>query len=211
MRKKLLVMGAVVIALISFSGIASSGVYMQYWEIMNSKGWIYYGSLGIPGYDFYGKYNYVDHMVWKEFDGEIYVPTHENWHINWDTKSLYHGKPCLITHYNFILQLDYTPTKYKHFAMGYLHIVDPSANEYEPLWRLWLWDMMPIVTKVMDQTGDPPYGPPVGGKYPTIEDTTTLIDFIFNNLDFDLIPVINRIDLYDIEGNVMTINISLLK
>jgi hypothetical protein len=64
MRKKLLVMGVLVIALLGFSGIASSSVYMQYWYTMNSNGWIYYGEL-VPGYTFYGKYNYVVFVSWQ--------------------------------------------------------------------------------------------------------------------------------------------------
>jgi hypothetical protein len=207
MRKKLLIMGAVVITLISLSGIASSGVYMQYWDGMNSKGWMNYGEL-LPGYTFYGKYNCVDHMVWKEFDGEIYLPTHENWHINFDTKALDGNKPVTMVHYNFMYQLDYTPTKYKKFYMGYFHVVDPKASDLEYQgyqWYLYYSGIMPAITKFMDQRGSsPPYGPP------TIEDTTPLIDFIFNNLDFTLIPLINRIDLFDIDGNVLTIDISLL-
>jgi hypothetical protein len=215
MRKKLLVIGVVVIALLGFSGIVSSSVYMQYWDTMNSKGWIFYGGL-VPGYTFYGKYHYNDHMVWKEFNGEIYMPTHENWHINYDTKCLDGNKPITIVHYNFMYQLDYTPTKYKRFWMGYFHAVDPKASDlaYYPDGRqavFYYSGLTPSITKYMNHVyGEPPYGPPGGGKYPTIEDTTTLIDFIFNNLDFTLIPLIDRIDLYDIDGNVLTINISLL-
>jgi hypothetical protein len=198
MRKKLLVMGVVVIALLTFSGIGSSSVYMQYWETMNSKGWIHYGEL-VPEYDFYGKYNYVDHMVWKEFDGEIYVPTHENWHINWDTKSLYKGKLCLILHYNFMYSLKYTPAGIREFYMGYAHLTDPAAADPATQWYL-IHFHMPIITKIKWPKG-----------HPTIEDTTTLIDFIFSNIDFSLIPLINHIDLYDIEGNVLTIDVSLIK
>ena len=196
MRKRLLVMGMVVIALLSFSGIASSSVYMQYWDTMNSKGWIYYGEL-VPEYEFYGKYNYVDHMIWKEFDGEIYVPTHENWHINWDTKSLYKGKPCVIVHYNFMWHVEWTPTKDTLKYMGYLHLTDPAAAP-NPNWpQFWyIWWMTPAITKI---------------KWGTIEDTTTLTSYIFENFDYTLIPLIDRIELFGIGGNVLTIDISLLK
>ena len=198
MKKKLLVMGVVVIALLGFSGIASSSVYMQYWDILNSRGWIYYGEL-IPGYTFYGKYNYRDHMVWKEFDGEIYVPTHRNWHINWDTKSLYMGKPCLIVHYNFIYHVEFTPKKDTLKCMGYFHVVDPAAADPEKQWLFWWGGLTPAITKFMDQTGDPPYGPP------TIEDTSTLFDYIFSDFDFALIPLIDRM-----EFSGVSISVSLL-
>jgi hypothetical protein len=199
MRKKLLVMGVVVIALISFSGIVSSSVYMQYWETMNSNGYVYYGE-HVPGYDYYGKWNYNDHMVWKEFDGEIYVPTHENWHVNWDTKSLYHGKPCLIVHYNFMYHVEFTPKKDTLKFMGYFHLVDPAAADPAEQWYLWYSGMIPVITKLKEHKG-----------HPTIEDTTTLIDFIFENIDFTLIPLIDRIELFGTNGNVLTIDISLLK
>jgi hypothetical protein len=209
MRKKLLVIGAVAVTLLGFSGIASSSVYMQYWDTMNSEGWVHYGEL-LPGYTFWGKYNSVNHMVWKEFNGEIYTPSHENWHVNFDTKCLDGNKPVTMLHYNFMYQLDNTPTRFKQIYMGYFHLVDPKASDLEyqgRQWYLYYSGIMPAITKVMDQRGEPPYGPP----FPTIEDTTTLIDFIFNNFDFTLIPLINRIDLYDIEGNVLTINVSLMK
>jgi hypothetical protein len=202
MRKKLLVMGVVVIALLGFSGIASSGVYMQYWETMNSKRWIHFGEL-VPGYDVYGRYNYRDHMVWKEFDGVIYVPTHWNWHINYDLKCLDGNKPITMTHYNFMYNLDFTPTKFKSLYMGYLHVIDPKASDRNwpgESWQGWFWwgGLTPAITK---------YKNPL---QPTIEDTTKLIDWVFENLDFSLIPLIDRIDFYDIEGNILTIDVSLL-
>jgi hypothetical protein len=202
MRKKLLVMGVVVIALLTFSGIASSSVYMQYWETMNSRGWIDFGMFA--NYHIMGRYNYNDHAVWKEFDGEIYVPTHENFHINYDIKCLDGNKPITMTHYNFIYQLDKTPKRYRAFEMGYLHVVDPKSSDLGyngHSWQAWAWlgGFTPAITK---------YKNPL---QPTIEDTTKLIDWVFENIDFSLIPLINRIDLYDIEGNVLTIDVSLIK
>jgi hypothetical protein len=200
MRKKLLVMGVVVIALISFSGIVSSSVYMQYWETMNSKGWMYFGEL-VPDYTFYGKYNYNDHMVWKEFDGEIYMPTHENWHINWDTKTLYKGKPSVIVHYNFMYHVEFTPKRIYEKFYGYLHLTDPAAGANRiPQWELYLWDLMPAITKIKFPKG-----------YPTIEDTAKLVDWVFENFDYTLIPLIDRIELFGIGGNVLTIDVSLIK
>jgi hypothetical protein len=192
MKKKLLVMGVVVIALLGFSGIASSSVYMQYWETKNSRGWIYYGEF-VPGYTFYGKYNYVDHMVWKEFDGVIYEPTHENWHISWDSKSLYRGKLCLILHYNFMYHVEFTPKKDTLKYQGYLHLTDPAAAD--PATQLYLVHFkIPAITKFK-----------WGKGHPTIEDTTTLFDFIFENFDYTLMPLIDRI-----EFSGVSISVSLL-
>ena len=185
MKKKLLVMGVVVIALLSFSGIASSSVYMQYWETMNSNGWIYYGEL-VPNFTFYGKYNYVNHYIWKEFDGEIYDPSHQNWHINWDTKSLYRGKPCLILHYNFMYHVEFTPKKDTLKYMGYFHLTDPAAADPSTQWYL-IHFYIPCITKL---------------KWGTIEDTTTLINFIFANFDFALIPLIDRIEFSGVSISV---------
>jgi hypothetical protein len=192
MKKKLLVLGVVVIALLGFSGVASSSVYMQYWDTMNSEGWIYYGEL-VPGYTFYGKYNYVDHMLWKEYEGiNIWTPTHENWHINVDTKTLYKGKPCLILHYNMMWHVEFTPKKDTLKYMGYLHLTDPAAADPTTQW--YIWYLIPAITKIK-----------WGKGHPTIEDTTTLTDFIFENVDFTLIPLIDRIEF----GSV-SISVSLL-
>jgi hypothetical protein len=206
MKKKLLVMGVVVIALLGFSGIASSSVYMQYWDKMNTKGWIDYGMLG--NYHVMGRYNYNDHMVWKEFDGEIYTPTHENWHYSYDIKCLDGNKPITITKYNFMYQLKSTPTQYKMFYMGFFHLKDPQAsnlglNGGEQAW--FRYCNRPAVTKIKY-----PHGPPIGGKYPTIDDTAKLTDWIFENFDYTLIPLIDRIELFDIKGSVLTIDVSLL-
>jgi hypothetical protein len=194
--KKALVLGVAAVALIAFSGMAAGSVYMQYWEVMNSNGWIYYGEL-VPDYTFYGKYNYNDHMVWKEFDGEIYVPTHENWHINWDTKTLYMGKPCLILHYNFMYHLEFTPKRSHYKVYGYMHLTDPAAADPATQWYLWYPGLTPIVTKWKGGPLEPPK--------PTIEDTTLLMDWIFEKVPYDMIPLIDRMDF----GNVQ-VSVSLL-
>jgi len=198
MKKKLLVMGVVVTALLSFSGIASSSVYMQYWDRINTRGWISYGEL-VPDFTFFGKYHVVDHFVWKEFDGEIYVPTHENWHISFTTKSLYMGKPCLILHYNMMCHVEFTPKKDTLKFMGYLHLTDPAAADPAEQWYLWYSGLIPYITKYK------------WAKYPTIEDTTTLMDWVFENFDYDLIPLIDRIELFGVEGNVLAIDVSLIR
>jgi len=186
--RKALVLGVAALALIAFSGMAAGSVYMQYWEVLNSKGWIYYGEL-VPGYTFYGKYNYNDHMVWKEFDGVIYVPTHENWHISWQTKDLYNGKPCLFAHYNFMYHMEFTPTKDTLKYRAFFHLVDPAAADPDIQYYLWY-------------PGMTPYIPPIK---PTVEDTTLLMDWIFNELDFTLIPLIDYM-----EFNGVSVSVSLL-
>jgi hypothetical protein len=188
MRKKLLVMGVVVIALISFSGITSSSVYMQYWETMNSNGWIYFGEL-VPNFTFYGKYNYVNHMLWKEYEGiNIWTPTHENWHINFDTKSLYMGKPCLILHYNMMWHIESTPKKDTDKHMGYLHLTDPAAADPSTQMYVYWSGLIPTITKMKG--------------FGAIEDTTVLMEWIFENLPYDMIPLINKMELGGISISV---------
>jgi hypothetical protein len=84
--------------------------------------------------------------------------------------------------------------------MGYLHLTDPAAGANPTLhWQLYLWEFIPAITKIKWPKG-----------YPTIEDTSTLIDFIFENFDYTLIPLIDRIELLGIGGNILTIDVSLL-
>jgi hypothetical protein len=185
--RKALVLGVAALALIAFSGMAAGSVYMQYWEVMNSNGWIYYGEL-VPDYTFYGKYNYNDHMVWKEFDGVIYVPTHENWHISYTTKSLYLGKPCLILHYNMMYHLEFSPKGESLKYMGYMHLTDPAAADPATQWYLWYPGLTYYITKMKG--------------FGAIEDTTVLMEWIFENVPYDMIPLISEMNFGNVQVSV---------
>lgn len=198
--RKLLVLGIAAIALIAFSGLASGSVYVQSWSVGNSTGWS--TSAGPPGYELHGRYSYNDHQQWKEIDGTVYIPSHNNWHINWDCKVTYGGKLVTITHYNFMYQLWFGPrgegagamADQVMFYMGYLHIVD--IKDDAPInYYCWYPGLTPAITKFKIN--------------PTISDTTELWSYIFNEIPFELIPLIDRMEFYSNAG-VLTIDVGVL-
>jgi hypothetical protein len=209
MKKTLVFLAVTAMTLAAFAGVASGSIYAQYWAVANSEGWLDYGQMG--NYHVLGRYNYNDHAVWvdeSDLGGGVYVPAHENWHINWDTKCLEldTNKPITITHYNFnyILNWHYKQPgqpqdlKWK----GYIHIVDPQASN-EPYIAYGIQafaflnsGLSPGWDRVKDQRVDAP----------TL-DAQEFMDYIFEAFDLSMIPHIKKIDLVSTNGDFLEIHI----
>ncbi len=207
MKKTLAFLAVAAMTLTAFAGMASGAVYQQYWETLKSDGWLDYGQMG--NYHMMGKFNYNDHMVfgYDKDTGMIYVPAHENWHVNWDTKCLEldTNKPIVITHYNFQYTLNWFYKRpgqpYSEHWKGYFHIVDPSASD-EPYIAygiqafLWYPGLSPGWTRLKDQRFDAP-----------ALEAQEFMDYIFETFDLSMIPLIREIHLVNTNGNVLNIHV----
>ena len=210
--KKALVIGVATISLIAFSGLAVCDVWYTHYVEYNSKGWEDYGMIG--NYHVLGRYNYREKQVYSVDHGWAYLSYHYI-HSNWDLKYLDGNKPITITHYNCIYRykaevVDSSGTlKWSEKAIGYYRIIDPQASNLKPPWprlpEFFMQDTLtPFITKYMDHSEDPPYGPPA------IEDAVKLTEMIFNNIDFALLPLIKYIEIRDLNGNSIQIDCEIL-
>jgi len=187
--KKVLVLGIAAISLIAFSGFAAGGtLYAWSYTAYNTQGWLDLGHIG--GYHIFGKYNYRAYEAYGMDYGWIYlmdINVHSNWHI----KCIDGNKPITITHYNCLVKyhaevVDPAGTNIvsKDICRGHLRLIDPKASDkpygyYYPPEQAWMWftGLNWCLTKVTDHR-------------PHIEDATTLISAIFENVDIALIPLI---------------------
>lgn len=220
MKKALAILAVAAMTLTAFAGTAQGTVFGQYWDKMNSQGWINQGPVPGPNYQFFVRYQYQDHMVWKEYDGTVYIPSAENLHIGWMIKIVDStGKPALFSQYHCNLHLwfgppgapgvkgrdngpldeDPYPDEFG-FAKTRIHLVDPMAVEDEnsEFWGVSggsFW----IISMYAYFTGQPMFDVINDDRRPT-EDTVPLVDALFENIDIAELPLIRQIETWTPDG-----------
>jgi len=213
-------------ALVMFAGLAQGEVYAQYWQTLNSRGWIAPLNIG-GGWQVTGHYNYNDHAVWKtDRFGCLYIPYHENWHISWTVKLTRYGKPGVITQYNYMYSLNVQgPIKYicggtfKSKWQGYVRAIDPQAVEgpspygtempsgcqsknpdgYCAVWPLWgFWGLYAGHDKTKDLR-----------KPPAITDTAqSIADLLSGYVPLQELPLLRQVVIYNEDGTTLWLSIS---
>ena len=202
--RKVLVLGVATIALIAFSGLAVGDIWCSYYVEYNTKGWLDHGTIG--NYHIFGKYNYREKQVYSLDHGWIYT-SYYYVHSNFDLKCLDGNKPIMITHYNGLYRykaemVDPDGTlKWSDQAVGFFRCIDPRASDlgYYPDGTQACWyysGLKPVITKFMDHR-------------PAAEDSVELIEMIFDNIDYTLIPLIKYIEFRDINGNSIQIDVDM--